>query len=580
MQFVWFWSYWHWSTESYRCGSLLRGPVHGIGSHWEEWYNHEASPAMRDAIAAVGAHPRRQREFVLWLARRWAPEALWSGERPSIRFVLKQLAQRAPFNRWVAFEAYRESYGLRGVRAVVLAADSQGEAGDVRLVEATMLPKDADLSASQIVTEGFDVDRTELNTARLATMNLLDGRSLRLMLALWIGTGRRPYPRSLSAAIALGWALSAALLLYLVVGPDPGNALRPLATTLLALWTVLVVLAVVVALGVSLGAAQAGRAWKRLIGKSQLRLHMSGGLKVQGGSAGLAFAINLLLSVARMHPEIASESWLWRRIICALRARARSWVATGVIEPDGAVKSVVLDAKLRAALQDVEVTDMLTPRQRGANERALGVQAELLAPVSRADGGIPIGATHGASTVATPRAAAARLGFAATRRTLVLHRCRNIAQAVIAISGMASRRQIAVNALALATSVVMLIALRDLRAIVAPPPAPQVVLPISPSPYQLWVSLDTPEPRYFSVVLESQFWANRRSTVESYTGANASTRAELRLTRLLRPMTEDLEDGTVWVERRRRLLTREFAPGERVGRYTFSHIIRIGNDPR
>ena len=36
MRFVWFWTFWHWSKESYRSGSLLRSPLHGIGSHWDE----------------------------------------------------------------------------------------------------------------------------------------------------------------------------------------------------------------------------------------------------------------------------------------------------------------------------------------------------------------------------------------------------------------------------------------------------------------------------------------------------------------------------------------------------------------
>ena len=43
MRFVWFWTFWHWSKESFRHGSLLRSPLHGIGSHWDEWFRHEAS---------------------------------------------------------------------------------------------------------------------------------------------------------------------------------------------------------------------------------------------------------------------------------------------------------------------------------------------------------------------------------------------------------------------------------------------------------------------------------------------------------------------------------------------------------
>ena len=55
MRFVWFWTFWHWSKESFREGSLLRDPLHGIASHWDEWYQHEASENDRAAIKDIGA---------------------------------------------------------------------------------------------------------------------------------------------------------------------------------------------------------------------------------------------------------------------------------------------------------------------------------------------------------------------------------------------------------------------------------------------------------------------------------------------------------------------------------------------
>jgi hypothetical protein len=80
------------------------------------------------------------------------------------------------------------------------------------------------------------------------------------------------------------------------------------------------------------------------------------------------------------------------------------------------------------------------------------------------------------------------------------------------------------------------------------------------------------------VVLESGYWANRKAPVERYTGANASVRAEMILRRFTGQQTEDPEHGTVWVERRRRFLTREFTPGERVGRYSVAYLNRLGHD--
>ena len=91
------------------------------------------------------------------------------------------------------------------------------------------------------------------------------------------------------------------------------------------------------------------------------------------------------------------------------------------------------------------------------------------------------------------------------------------------------------------------------------------------------MSLDTEHPRDFWVVLESDFWANRRAELIRYGGVNASVRAEVRLNRLQRQARSE-EDGTVWVERRRHFLGREFAPGERVGRYDLSYINRLRHD--
>jgi hypothetical protein len=148
----------------------------------------------------------------------------------------------------------------------------------------------------------------------------------------------------------------------------------------------------------------------------------------------------------------------------------------------------------------------------------------------------------------------------------------------MAIGGLRSAWQLALNAVAGLASTAMLVALPDLHSILLPPPVPAVVAPSSPSPYYLWVSLDTRHPDRFLVVLESGFWSNRRAEVTRQGGANPSARAEIRLNRPVRQTASDAEDGTVWIERRRRFLLREFAPGERVGRYSFSHVSRLGHE--
>jgi len=72
MRFVWFWTFWYWSKEGFRTGTLLRGPLHGIGGHWDEWFHHEASEEDRRAIQETGRTERGQRLFAAWLQRHWA----------------------------------------------------------------------------------------------------------------------------------------------------------------------------------------------------------------------------------------------------------------------------------------------------------------------------------------------------------------------------------------------------------------------------------------------------------------------------------------------------------------------------
>jgi len=169
-------------------------------------------------------------------------------------------------------------------------------------------------------------------------------------------------------------------------------------------------------------------------------------------------------------------------------------------------------------------------------------------------------------------------GFASAQRKLRSHRCRHIAQSVMAVGDFANRWQLAMNALALAVTAVMALALPDIRNVLQPPAAPRVVRPGSPSPYYLWVSLDTQRPEAFRAELESEFWSNRRADVVAYGGADASVRAEIRLTRHSRQSTIDEQNGTVWIERRRKFLTREFQPGERIASYPFAHLTNLHHE--
>jgi hypothetical protein len=222
---------------------------------------------------------------------------------------------------------------------------------------------------------------------------------------------------------------------------------------------------------------------------------------------------------------------------------------------------VVLAPKLRACLRHPRVAHLVTPGQRAPWARATARLPEAAPSAARPDDAAP-----------TPAHRPVRLGFAAGRTALRSHRCAHLADAVLTMGGMTSTRQAAVNAVAAVASALLLVALPDLRAIVLPPPAPAVAAAFSPSPYVVRMRLDTPHAGAFAVVLESEFWSNRRAA-SAGGGLGAGAYAELRLTRSPVQITRDVQNGRIWVERRRRFLTREFTPGERVGDYSLASLL-------
>ena len=536
--------------------------MQGIGSHWDEWFRHEASPSDREAIEALGNSRFEQRRFVTWLARRWAGEANWQGEVPPIRYALAQLSRVSPFDKWPAFDKYRKAYGAPGISAIVIDEESAGEPEDVRRVEALILPPDEDAAAHDVISEGFQAESADLNTARKAAMSLLGGEGLFVFLALWLATGRRPYPRWVGLGLLIAWLTVASLVVRLLAGSDPGARLTPLFGLLFGLWASLVLTALTVAGALGFRAWQAGRQWRRRLETYQTRLRINGGLSLQGGSAGLTFCLNTLLATYRSLPRLRGRSWLWERFFRNLRLASRNWAATGVVTSQGGVESVAIEPKILACLRHPEITDILTPWQPEARQTAID----------------ELTLTSGRATRARPVAPDMTPAFASERQRVRSHRCRHAGQSILAVGDFASNYQLAANALAIAVSIVMVMALPDIRDVLVPPSPPRVVTPSSPSPYYLWISLDTKRPEAFAVAFESGFWANRHADVASHTGPGGSARAEMRLSRLSRQETGDEEDGTVTVERRQKFLTREFQPGERVGSYSLSYLAQLGNE--
>ena len=540
----------------------MRSPIQGIGSHWDEWFQHDASASDCEAIEAIGNSRFEQSRFIAWLARRWAGEAQWHGERPPIRYALAQLSRVAPFDNWPAFDKYRSTYGAPGISAIVIDEASSGEPNDVRRVEALALPADEDAAAHNVVTEGFQTETAELTAARQAALSLLDGKGLVAFLALWMLAGRRPYPRWLGLGLLVGWLAVAGLIARLLTGSDPGNRITLLFGLLFGLWSALVLTAAANAAVVSIRGWLAGRQWRRRLESYQTRLRLNGGLYLQGGSAGLAFCLNILLATFHSQPRLATRSWVWERFFGKLRFAANNWAATGVVSPQGRIESVAIEPKIRACLKHPEITDVLTPWQPEARQRVIN---RLMLSSVRTMRELPI-------------SAGMTRAFASERPRLRSHRCRYVAQSILAVGDFVSKSQVAANILAIGVSTVMLFGLPDIRNVLDPPAPPVVVSPSSPSPYYLWVTLDTNRPEAFDVVFESGFWSNRRAEVVQHPDPGGSARAEIRLNRLGRQTTLDQEDGTVWVERRRKFLNREYQSGEQIGSYSFAYLTRLGHE--
>lgn len=557
--FTWFWSFWHWSTESYRIGASLRSPLHGIGGLWDEWFQHEASDGEREAIDRVGRNVERQRHFIHWLVRRWGCDARWRGVSPHPRYVLAQLASLPPFDRWRAMERHRHGYGPGGVLAVVLSEGSAGESADVRAVQALLVPAAARGESIPVVAEGFHVDSAELRAVQEATRSVLQGAGLARLLVLWVGTGRRPYPRWLALLLAVGWCAVTLLLARLLLADDPGNRLEPMAWALVVAWSLLAAIGVGTAAAVAIAAWQTGRALGREAATGELHLRLADGLRLVGGSAGLAFALNAVGAVLGHRRGVARHAWLWDRLRRAGRANRGEWAATGVLHPSGAISPVALEEKLRACLQHAQVEQLLAPRQREATAGFLArLLRDLPAPAPRAADG---GAVRFAP-----------LGFASRSRRLEVHTCRHLAGALLVHGGLASRGQRWLNLMAASVTVCMLLGLPDLHRLLVPPAAPMVIATAGSSPFDLAVTLDAPSAAAFVVALESRSWANRREPLQR---AGDVSRANLPLRRLAQRTTWELDDGTLWVERRRRLLWREFAPGERVGSYSLRYLNQL-----
>lgn len=533
LRFVWFWTFWRWSKESSHAGHLLRDPLTGIGSHWDDWFSHEAAEEDRLTIEETGRTRNGQNQFVAWLSRHWAREQNTRGNRLTPRFVLGQLAHVHPFAEWPALERYRTTYGASGISAVTSTSPTDDAMMEVHSVETLLLSAGGPAARAKSTLEEFRASDHALSAPRQLTENILSGKVQGFFYLWWVFRGRRPYPRWLSACLASGWCLVAAFILSLLVGPDPGNRLATYCTILLSVWSVLVLTSLGMLSREAMHLWREGKALTNYLAGCLTRFRVAGNPPAQWEDAELAFTLNTLLALYRAQPG-KLRSWIWRQLFHTMDREAETWAARGSVTVNGRIKSTEPEDASRACNQSKRIRHLL----------------------------ISPGRTN------------SKLNPGNTK----LHPCRHIAQALLAIGGLASKSHSAMNIFTVITSIAVLASLPDLRNVIFPAPPPLAITPASSSLYYLWASLDTRDPEQFQVMLESRYWTNRRVNVVAHSGANASNRAEIPLIHLSHPTTTTPDDGTVWVERRRRFLFREFSPGERVGQYSFSYLENLGHE--
>lgn len=564
ISFPWFWAFWHWSADGFRRGELSRSPLQAIASNWEEWFQHVASEADQRAISLVSANANAQAQFVQWVCAQWSKEFDPTRNETAATFVLTQLSRLRPFIAWESVVRYRELHKLEGVSAVILGDANSGQPGDVRAMAGVLLPSFSEAEAGPIVNDGFELSKADLVTAKQAALSLLRGTSLGWFLAWWSLAGKRSYSRWTKAALALGWLAAAGVVLELLYGPEPSRTkLTVLAASLLGLWTVLALTAVIQVSRHVIAAKRVGQEWAKLLQSGVLWLRMEGGLVLQGKSAGLPVCLNALLSVITAYTARAKPSWLWTQVTLLCNRRVSSWCATGAVSARGLISPVALSNKIQACEKNPRIAHLLVPLQRGDAphpKRASDVR-RLGARLPRISG-----------LLKTPR-----FGYAADVLKLKLHRVPHTAAALMAIGSLFSAKQLGLNVLALAVSAAVLAGAGDLLAILRPPGVPLLTPPSSPSPHYVWVSLQTKHPEYYHVVFESRVWNNRRAPVSFQRAITASARAEFRLVR--RDWRENkLDEGTLWIERSPCFLHRRYILSERIARYPLSYINTLGHE--
>ena len=561
MEFAWFWEFWHRCKESARDGNLQRA-IHEIGSHWTEWYSWEARPAEKLALALLGANVPAQRRFVQWLMRRWARDEKWlDHHRRAARFVLFQLAQRAPFDNWVTLRPYRDGYPTRSYRAITLPANNTGTVANVNFLQAVAIPREK--SEDVIISEDFSRTRPKqvasaVDDAWLAARSLLGGTGLVGFLTLWLLLGRRPYPRLRRVVLGVLWTVIGALILFLWRGPDQGAELVRWIWTLLTLCSLVILWNFVETSACILSAVRHGRTLARLLEASQIRLRLPPGINVsEPGSLGLPVCFSILVAIYDANPELARKSRIWRQLFRELRKQ--NGAATGTMARWGLVGSVAgLPEKLEAALRDPGIHHVIVPRQRHSYTWRVNTLVHRL---------------KSKETPAQQELQAQQEPKAQQEPRLKVHGCWCMAEAALISGGFTGFFPFVRNATIALVSVVIAAALPQFGCIIDPPPRPGLIAPTwRDARFGVWVSLATNRPQCFCADFVSRYWANRRGVEVKKYNDGRPPRAEISFHKRSDPTTQNQHDGDVFIWRWRRFMGREFSGSIQEGAFSLSGI--------
>jgi hypothetical protein len=413
----WFIQFWEFVEREIAVGNLQAEPLVRAQENWECWWAELLPANQREIECLGGGNPFVQECFAHW-AQDWTDGRF--KRNGAGRLVLTQLAQTAPFSTWPGWDSYRRGANLsvmqqprglwspRDFKPLIVVAVERVVDEDYRPVN---LEIDEALSLARSQAGYYQInlkvnEERAAREARRASLSAFRGLIFWLFWLLWAFCGpknRRGWIRKLLAICwvftAMGWALVASLLMFSstsdLFGYFPDDRLLVPALSALVIVPLLGLLYVTLATAdEGLRAWRSGWKWAKQMKKSQLYLLLSDWktepkLEVIGTSFGLMLALRNLLALYEAEPfpnrarplhSPEQPSWRWKRFFKRMLERP-SWLwghffetmaeklphlsGTGEITRWGWNKRVGrIGDKIAAAAEHPGITEMLAPLQK------------------------------------------------------------------------------------------------------------------------------------------------------------------------------------------------------------------------